>query len=132
MDEHGGPSEEQEQEELSDIGALAGPLVDPYVPAEYGYTWAVPFDTQRLSILTSMMDKGYAQRLDDEETGQPYVLFTMSPREVEAYFRGAIPRRILPRKKDLLRTVFESLRAEWRDTGRVRLSLFEVPPTDAG
>jgi hypothetical protein len=117
---------------------LPSHLDDPYLPdGMRGYLRALAFDTHRVSILSGLLEKGLAERVDDEN-GVPHVVFTLGklspgiadddPRSIEDFFQGALPwhARFRGSAARMNRQVFQSMRDEWRDTGWIRLSMFEI------
>jgi hypothetical protein len=116
-----------------------GTVEDPYLPrGSDSYFRALAFDTERIRLLVDLINRGLAERVDDD-TGIPHVVLQLGnltpgtgaddPASVEAFFRGALPwhSRFRGRAARFNREIFESIRDEWRDTGRVRLSMFEIP-----
>jgi hypothetical protein len=135
---------DDETDEPFDLPEWSGQQVgstveDPYLPSGWSsYFRALAFDTERLRILNGLIDKGLAERVDDL-SGVPHVMFRMDKlghgiepddrKAVENFFRGAMPwySALGGSGARLNRQLFKSLRDEWRATGWVRMSMFEIP-----
>ena len=86
-------------------------------------------------MLTNLLRKVHAERVDDE-SGQPHIVFTLDklghgisrdgPRAVENYSGDAPVPWSAHEGRPWNRKAVKSLRAEWRDTGSIRLSLCEI------
>jgi hypothetical protein len=112
-----------------------GPPDDPYLPAMFrGYMRCYAFEKIRSELIANALDKGH---MDLVENGrQQYAVFTLDklhesigpsdPRPVENYFRGMLPLgTLLSSDGRAHRQIVKSMRAEWRDTRRLRLRVFD-------